>query len=75
MSSPEKNEGDKNEIIFDEKEKEMFVENIANFSIELFKNSIESEEKSLISHISVMTALLMKANGASNDTLVEMENS
>ena len=75
VSNPEKNEGDKNKIIFNEKEKEMFIENTANFSIELFKNSIEAEENSLISPMSVMTALLMTANGASNDTLVEMENS
>lgn len=56
---------------------EKFILSAADFSIELFKNSVNDAVKSgenvLISPESVMTALAMTANGASGDTLAEME--
>lgn len=50
-----------------------FNTSMANFSIELFKNSITEKENSLVSPLSVMLALAMTANGADNETLVQME--
>jgi len=51
-----------------------FISAMANFSIDLFKRSIEEKENSLISPLSVMLALAMTANGADNETLTQMEN-
>ena len=50
-----------------------FIESMADFSIELFKKSIVDEGNSLISPLSVTFALAMAANGADNETLVQME--
>ena len=47
---------------------------MADFSIELFKNSIEADGNSLISPLSVMLALAMAANGAGSETLEQMES-
>ncbi|TCO60424.1 serpin family protein [Caldanaerobacter subterraneus] len=52
---------------------EKFIYNTADFSIELFKNSIDDKENSLISPLSAMLALAMTANGADNETLAQME--
>lgn len=56
---------------------ERFVMSTADFSIELFKNSVtgsvEEGQNVLISPESVLTALAMTANGAAGDTLSEME--
>ena len=53
-----------------------FIESMADFTIELFKNSISTTENknSLISPLSVMTALSMTANGANGNTLTQMEH-
>lgn len=45
----------------------------ADFAVELFKNSLERGENSLVSPLSVMLALAMTANGADNETLAQME--
>lgn len=45
----------------------------ADFAVELFKNSLERGENSLVSPVSVMLALAMTANGADNETLAQME--
>ena len=50
-----------------------FVNNIADFSIDLFKKSISDSENALVSPISVVLALAMTANGAQGDTLNQME--
>ena len=50
-----------------------FANSMSNFSIELFKESITDRENSLISPLSVALALAMTANGAANETLVQME--
>ncbi|HOB19473.1 MAG TPA: serpin family protein [Candidatus Atribacteria bacterium] len=52
---------------------ERFVENTADFTIELFKKSVDSEKNSLVSPLSVMLALAMTANGADKDTLDQMD--
>jgi len=46
---------------------------MADFSVELFKRSVTDKENSLISPVSVMLALAMTANGADNETLLQME--
>lgn len=51
-----------------------FIKSQADFSIDLFKKSIKSEENSLISPISVYLALAMTANGADGNTLKEFES-
>ena len=50
-----------------------FTVGMADFSIELFKQSIANKENSLISPLSVMLALAMTANGADSETLAQME--
>ena len=50
-----------------------FTESLADFSVELFKKSITDKDNSLISPLSVTFALAMTANGADNETLVQME--
>ncbi|MGB9781271.1 serpin family protein [Caldanaerobacter sp.] len=52
---------------------EKFINNTADFSIELFKKSTNDKKNSLISPLSVMLALAMTANGADNETLSQME--
>lgn len=47
---------------------------IANFGIRLFQNSVSSDENTLISPLSVLSALAMTANGAKDETLVQMED-
>jgi len=51
----------------------VFVASMADFSIELFKESTASGGNSLISPPSVMLALAMTSNGADGDTLAELE--
>jgi serine protease inhibitor len=50
-----------------------FIGNTADFSLELFKKSINNKKNSLVSPISVMFALGMTANGADGETLTQME--
>jgi len=52
---------------------EKFINNVSQFSIELFKKSISDKENSLISPLSVLVALSMTANGAEGETLSQME--
>jgi len=52
---------------------DVFIENMADFSMKLFKKSLNDKENSLISPLSVMLALAMTANGADRETLVQME--
>lgn len=46
---------------------------IRNFSVELFKESMEEGENVLISPIAVLSALGMTSNGAEGETLAQME--
>ena len=53
---------------------DLFKNNIADFSLELFKKSYStSGDNSLISPISVVLALAMATNGAGGETLAQME--
>ncbi|MCL2796935.1 MAG: serpin family protein [Firmicutes bacterium] len=52
---------------------EAFKAAVANFSVELFKESFSVKENSLISPTSVLLALAMAANGADGATLSQME--
>ena len=47
---------------------------VTDFAIHLFKESMEDEENTLISPLSVLVALSMTANGADNETLSQMES-
>jgi len=51
----------------------VFIANIADFSMELFKTSRTGENNSLISPLSIMLALTMTANGADNETFSQIE--
>ena len=51
-----------------------FIASMADFSIELFKETVADKENSLISPLSVMLALSMTANGANNETLAQIES-
>ncbi len=50
-----------------------FTENIADFSVNLFQKTLTEGENSLISPLSVLLALAMTANGADQETRVQME--
>ncbi len=52
---------------------EKFINNAADFSIELFKKSLNSDNNNLVSPLSVLIALSMTANGADGETLTQME--
>lgn len=52
---------------------EKFITNTANFSIELFKKSLNDNKNTLVSPLSVLIALSMTANGAEGETLSQME--
>ena len=45
----------------------------ANFAVSLFRSSVEEGKNTLISPLSVLTALAMTANGAEGETLAQME--
>lgn len=47
---------------------------LADFGVRLFKESFEADKNTLISPLSVLSALAMTANGADNKTLAEMES-
>lgn len=47
---------------------------LTDFAVRLFQASIEEGENTLISPLSVMSALAMTANGAKKDTLSQMES-
>jgi len=53
---------------------ELFVGKVSKFYFDLFRESVNSDENSLISPLSVLLALSMTANGADNDTLLQMQN-
>lgn len=50
-----------------------FKENYADFAVEVLKNTAESGENSMISPLSLLTALTMTENGAGGETLSQME--
>ena len=50
-----------------------FIDNMARFSLELFKKTTDEKDNALISPLSVMLALAMTANGADKETLSQME--
>lgn len=52
---------------------EKFINNTANFSIELFKKSFNDNKNTLVSPLSVLIALSMTANGAEGETHSQME--
>ncbi len=52
---------------------EKFGEVIADFGVRLFKESFTADKNTLISPLSVLSALAMTANGADGETLAEME--
>lgn len=70
-------ENGKEEIVYcydiSETDYEKFLSDAADFSLELFKNSMDSHDSTLLSPVSVMLALGMTANGAAGETLVQME--
>jgi len=49
-------------------------EAVTDFSLKLLRESIQDGESTLISPLSVLTALSMTANGADGETLSQMEN-
>lgn len=51
-----------------------FINSYCEFSVDLFKNSINSVDNSLLSPTSVYLALAMTANGADKDTLKEFKS-
>ena len=46
---------------------------VTDFAVRLFQNCMEEEKNTLISPVSVLTALAMTANGADGETLSQME--
>lgn len=46
---------------------------VTDFAVRLFQNSMESDKNTMISPISVLSALAMTANGADQETLTQME--
>lgn len=46
---------------------------VTDFAVRLFQNSLEEDKNTLISPLSVISALGMTANGAREETLVQME--
>lgn len=50
-----------------------FINNLAHFTTDLFKESFDKEDNTLLSPLSVMLALAMTTNGADNETLSQME--
>jgi len=46
---------------------------VADFSVRLFQQSLDSQSNTLVSPVSVMYAFGMMANGADGDTLLQME--
>jgi serine protease inhibitor len=50
-----------------------FIQSTANFSFEIFKNSMNKDENTLISPTSIYLALGMTANGAADKTLKQFE--
>ena len=58
----------------DEKSDKIFADSYADFAIKAFQNSYEAGKNTMISPYSVINALAMTANGASGETLEQMEN-
>jgi len=53
---------------------EQFVSGVADFSLDLFRHSFDGEQNTLVSPTSVLFALAMTANGASGQTLAQMQD-
>ena len=51
-----------------------YNEAATDFAVRLFQSSLEIDKNTLISPLSVMSALAMTANGADGETLAQMEN-
>jgi serpin B len=66
-------EGISPKTVEDKDTDDKFINNTANFSVELFKKSIGKKQNTLISPLSVLLALSMTANGADNETLTQMQ--
>ena len=58
----------------DEKSDKIFADSHADFAIKAFQNSYEAGKNTMISPYSVINALAMTANGASGETLEQMES-
>lgn len=58
----------------DEASDKIFAESYTGFAIQLFKNTYKAGKNTMISPYSVINALAMTANGASGDTLTQMEH-
>lgn len=58
----------------DEKSDKIFADSYADFAIKAFQNSYEAGKNTMISPYSVINALAMTANGASGETLEQMES-
>lgn len=56
-------------------EREEYAEALTGFSVDLFQTSAQAGENTLVSPLSVLSALAMTANGAKGDTLAQMEAS
>ena len=52
---------------------DQFLNAAANFSLDLFRETVSNSDNSLISPVSVLLALAMTANGADGNTLTQME--
>ena len=52
---------------------EEYHESVTDFAVHLFQKGLKIEENTLISPLSVMSALAMTANGADGETLKQME--
>jgi serpin B len=57
----------------EKKADDKFINHIAEFSVDLFKNSQAENNNALVSPLSVLLALAMTANGAGKETLAQME--
>ena len=51
-----------------------YINSTMEFSVKLFQNAYSSSENTLVSPLSILTALAMTTNGADNKTLEQMEN-
>lgn len=51
-----------------------FISALADFSFDLFEGSLKEEENGLVSPLSALLCLALVANGASGETLTQLEN-
>lgn len=69
----EQYEGNVDKITIYDFNKEAYQTEVTDFAVRLFQQTLEEEENTLISPMSVLVALSMTANGAQNNTKTEME--